>query len=78
VSREKSAHHAEVRWIEMSEGIRAGMVCRERKEAQARDLIRDGVLSEKGRRSPSRLHVGFRAYGRGLARIWGRPRTSDY
>jgi hypothetical protein len=66
VSREKSAHHAEVRWIEMSEGIRAGMVCRERKEEQPRDLLRDGVLSEKRRGTPSGRHLDlyFLTHGR--------------
>ncbi len=64
MSREKSAHHAEVRWIEMSEGIRAGMVCRERKEEQPRDLLRDGVLSEKRRGTPSGRHLDFLAHGR--------------
>jgi hypothetical protein len=58
--------------------FRAGIVRWERKGEQARDLLRDGVLSEKSRRTPSRPHVGFRAYGRGPPRIWGRPGTSDY
>ena len=31
----------------MCEGVRAGIVCRERKEEQARDLLRDGVLRGK-------------------------------
>ena len=31
---------------------------------QAGDLLRDGVLSEKGWRSPSRPHLDFLAHGR--------------
>jgi hypothetical protein len=44
--------------------FRAGTVRWERKGEQARDLLRHGVLSEKGRRSPSRPHLDFLAHGR--------------
>ena len=64
--------------IAVDEGVRAGMVCRERKGEPARDLLRVCVLRGKGLRLASKPHVGFRAYGRGPARIWGRPGTSDY
>jgi hypothetical protein len=48
VSRAQLAHHVEDWKIAVDESVRAGMVCRERKEEQARDLLRHGVLSEKG------------------------------
>ena len=44
--------------------FRTGIVRCERKGDQARDLLRDGVLNEKGRRSPSRPHLDFLAHGR--------------
>ena len=69
------AHHAEVRWIEMSEGVRAGMVCRERKEEQPRDLLRDGVLSEKRRGTPSGPNLDFLAHGRRSAGDMGSPNS---
>jgi len=40
--------------------FRAGIVRQERKGEQARDLLRDGVLSEKGRRTPSRRHLDLK------------------
>jgi len=49
VSREKRAQHVEDKRIAVGEGLRAGMVRCERKGEQARDLLRDGVLGEKGR-----------------------------
>jgi hypothetical protein len=64
VSRADLAQHVEDWGIAVDEGVRAGMVCRERKGEPARDLLRGGVLSEKGRRSPSRPHLDFLAHGR--------------
>jgi len=64
VSRENLAQHVEDWRIVADEDFPAGMVCRERKEEQARDLLRGGVLSEKRRRSPSRPHLDFLAHGR--------------
>ena len=57
----------------VDERLGAGMVCRERQEEQARDLLRDGALSEKGRRSPSRPHLDFYflAHGRRSAGYMG-------
>jgi hypothetical protein len=46
VSREKSAHHVEDSGIGVDEGVRAGMVCREREREQARDLLRGGILRQ--------------------------------
>jgi hypothetical protein len=46
-------------------GLRwTGVFRRERKGEQARDLLRDGVLSGKRRRSLSRPHLDFFANGR--------------
>jgi len=57
--------------------FRAGIVRWERKGEQARDLLRDGVLSEKRRRSPSRPHLDFYflAHGRSSAGYMGSPRN---
>jgi len=78
VSSAHLAQHVEDWKIAADEGVRAGMVCHERKEEQARDLLRDGILSEKGRRSPSRPYRDFLAHGRRSDGIWSPSRTSDY
>ena len=44
--------------IAADEGVRAGMVCRERKGEQARDLLRGGVLRGKG--ASITLHAAYR------------------
>ena len=49
MSRENLAHHVDDRRIAVNEGVRAGVVCRERKEEQARDLLA----------SPCMPHIGF-------------------
>ena len=51
--------------------FRGGIVRWERKGEQARDLLRDGVLSEKRRRSPSRPHLDFLVHGRRSAGYMG-------
>jgi len=48
VSRANLAQHVEDRRIAVDEGVRAAMVCRERKGEQTRDLLRGGVLRRKG------------------------------
>ena len=47
VSRENVAQDVEDWRIAVDEGVRAGMMCRERKGEQARDLLRGVVSSEK-------------------------------
>ena len=58
VSRKNLAQHVEGWRIAVDEGIRAGMVCRERKGEQARDLLRGGVL--RGKRAKITLHAAYR------------------
>jgi hypothetical protein len=48
VSRKNLAQDVEDWWIAVDEGVRAGMVCRERKGEPARDLLKGGVLRGKG------------------------------
>jgi len=72
------AQHVEDCRTAVDEGVRAGMVCRERKEEQARDLLRGGVLSQKGGgHSPSRISISW-LMGGGAMGIWGRSITTDY
>ena len=48
MSRANLAQHVADSRIAVDERLRAGMVCRERKEEQARDLLRGGVLRVEG------------------------------
>ena len=57
--------------IAADDGVASSYSGCERKGEQARDLLRDGVLSEKGRRSPSRPHLDFLAHGRRSAGYMG-------
>jgi flavin-dependent dehydrogenase len=61
-----------LRWTRSSQ---AGIVRWERKGEHSRDLLRDGVLSERGRRPPSRPHPDFTAHGRTSARDMGSPKN---
>jgi hypothetical protein len=58
MSRKNLARHVENWRISVDEGVRAGMVCRERKEEQARDLPRGSVLRRKG--ASITLHAAYR------------------
>jgi hypothetical protein len=75
VSSAPLAKHVEDWRIAVDERLRAGMVCPERKEEQDRGLLRGGVLSERGRRSPSRTRLDFMAHGRRSAGDTGSPKN---
>ena len=64
MSRANLAHHVEGKMIAVDEGVVSWYSGCERKGEQARDLLRDGVLSEKRQRSHSRPHLDFLAHGR--------------
>jgi hypothetical protein len=54
VSRKNLAQDVEDRRISVDEGVQAGMVCRERKGEQARDLLRGDALGKnRGQHHPA-------------------------
>jgi hypothetical protein len=55
----------------VDEGVRAGMVCRERKEEQAPDLLRGGVLKGKGASITLRAAYRFPALWQEARRVYG-------
>ena len=67
------AHHVEGKMIAADDGVASWYSGCERKGEHARDLLRDGVLSEKARRSPSRPHLDFMAHGRRSAGYLSAP-----
>ena len=73
MSRANLAHHVDGKMIAADDGVAGWYSGCERKGEQARDLLRDGVLSEKGRRTPSRTHLDFLAHGRRSAGYLSAP-----